>query len=87
MYWNILTDTVVCLTGIVHTLENESELFVTNYSKKSNYQHTFYGHTIIVMNILCLGGPEARGQKLSFLFECIFIIIDYCPRFSLIIIN
>ena len=34
-YWNILTDTVVCLTGIVHTLENELELFVTNSSKKA----------------------------------------------------
>ena len=47
-----LTDTVVCLTGIVHGLENELELFVTNYPEKGNYQHTFYGHAIIVMNIL-----------------------------------
>ena len=52
-YWNTLTDTVVCLTGIVHALENELELFVTNYPKKKQLPAHFYGHAITVMNILC----------------------------------
>ena len=34
MYWNTLNDTAVCFTGIVLALENELELFVTNYPKK-----------------------------------------------------
>ena len=58
-YWNTLTDTVVCLTGIVQALENELELFVTNYPQKSNYKHIFYGHAIIVMKILCFVSRRA----------------------------
>ena len=45
---------------------NLSYLSHYNNLKKQLPAH-FYGHAIIVMNIVCLGGPKAQGQKFSFL--------------------
>ena len=42
--------------------------YLSHNLKKQLPPH-FYGHAIIVMNILCPGGPKAQGQKLSFLIQ------------------
>ena len=88
MYWNTHNDTAVCFTGIVLALENELELFVTNYPKKQlpahflwacNYSHEHF--------VFCVQeGLRLKDRSFHFSFECIFCI-DYCPKFSLIIIN
>ena len=74
-YWNTLTDTVVCLAGIVHALENELELFVTNYPKKAitstflwacNYSHEHF--------VFCVQeGLRLKDRSFHFSFECIFL--------------
>ena len=88
--WNTLTDTVVCLTGIVHAFENKLELFVTNYPKTKQLPAHFYGHAIIVMNIFCFVSRRAWGSRTEAFISHLnaFFCIDYyCTKFSLTIIN
>ena len=62
-YWTTLRILQVCFKSIVCVLGN----YLSHDNLKKQLPAHFYGHAIIVMNILCLGGPKVQGQKLSFL--------------------
>ena len=64
---NNLTDTAGVLQEYCVCFRKPNLSYLSHDNLKKQLPAHFYGHAIIVMNILCLGGPKAQGQKLSFL--------------------
>ena len=63
---NTLTDTAGVPQEYCVRFKKPNLSYLSHNLEKQLLVH-FYGHAIIIMNILCLGGPKAQGQKLSFL--------------------
>ena len=65
---NTLTDTAGVPQEYCVCFRKPNLSYLSHYNNlKKQLPAHFYGHAIIVMNILCLGGPKAQGQKFSFL--------------------
>ena len=64
---NTLTDTAGVPQEYCGCFRKPNSSYLSHDNLKKQLPEHFYGHEIIVMNILCLGGPKAQGQKLSFL--------------------